>query len=233
MRKLLALLLVLAPGVAAAQVQVRLLSPAAGTTLHAGDLVTVRWSVLAARDFTGCEQELMLSLDGGRTNSIRMSRMLAPTVREIPWTVPAVESRNAVIDLRFQCDGMIVLEPPAHIPQHPQVQAPLVIDSSGAKDFESVELEPFAAAAVAPGQSLTISWRSSVADVDRFEVLLSYDRGNHFHSLGTTTATEFVWSAPRETYGGVLFQVIARRADGTEVASLVPALDHVIVRPRG
>jgi hypothetical protein len=233
MRKLLALLLWLLPGVAFAQVQVRLLEPAPGTILHPGDLVQVRWSVLAAGSLTGCEQELLLSLDGGRTNTVRMSRMLAPTVRQVNWTVPDIASKNAVIDLRFWCNGMIVLEPPAEVPQHPQVQSPLVIVGAGTRSPETVALAPFAATAVAPGDSLTLAWKSSVVGVEDYEVLLSYDRGNHFHSLGTTPETELEWTAPQDTFGGVIFQVIARRADGSMVSSVVPVRDHVTVRPRG
>jgi len=229
MRRALVLLLALVPGFAGAQVQTRLLSPAPGAVLHPGDVVVVSWAVLAPRLPAGCEQELMLSLDGGRTNTIRMSRMLSPLLRKLPWTVPDVESRAAVIDLRFGCDGSVI-EPPVDVPQHPQVQARFVIEPGPKGPPESVALEPLERAAIAPGETALVAWRSSVARVEEYELLVSYDRGAHFHSLGTTSGTELEWTAPQEMFGGATFLVVARRADGTAVESPVPARPHLDVR---
>jgi hypothetical protein len=229
MRKALVLLLALAPGVATAQVQTRLLNPVPGAVLHPGDLVVVRWAVFAPRPIPGCEQELMLSLDGGRTNTIRMTRMLSPQTRQVAWTVPDVQSRDAVIDLRFGCDGSVI-EPPVDVPQFPQLQARFVIEPAVPGALESVAVEPFESRTLAPGETTIVTWLSSVARVVEYELLVSYDRDAHFHSLGTTSATELDWTAPKEMFGGVLFQVIARRGDGTTVASPVPAREHLTVR---
>jgi hypothetical protein len=230
MKKALVLLLALAPGIAGAQVQTRLLYPAAGAILHPGQTIVVRWEVtLPPLPIPGCEQELMLSLDGGRTNAIRMSRMLSPNTRQVAWTVPDVASRNAVIDLRYGCDGSVI-EPPVDVPQFPQLQARFVIAPASPGPLEGVALVPFEMRTVAPGDTAFVSWQSSVARVQEFEVFVSYDRGAHFHSLGTTTATDLEWTAPKEMFGGVTFQVVARRADGTSVASPVPARVHLTVR---
>ena len=230
MKKALVLLLALAPGIAGAQVQTHLLYPAAGAILHPGQTIVVRWEVtLPPLPIPGCEQELMLSLDGGRSNAIRMSRMLSPTTRQVAWTVPLVSSRNAVIDLRYGCDGSVI-EPPVDVPQFPQLQARFVIEAASPGPVETVALDAFETRTIAPGGTALVAWQSSVAKVDEFEVLVSYDRGAHFHSLGTTTATELEWTAPREMFGGVIFQVVARRADGSAVASPVPARPHLTVR---
>jgi len=230
MKKALVLLLALAPGIATAQVQTRLLYPAAGAILHPGQTIVVRWEVtLPPVPIPGCEQELMLSLDGGRTNTIRMSRMLSPDTRQVAWTVPVVSSRNAVIDLRFGCDGSVI-EPPVDVPQFPQLQARFTIAPASPGPLEALSLVPFETRTIAPGDTTLVAWQSSVAKVEEFEVLVSYDRGAHFHSLGTTAATELEWTAPQEMFGGVIFQVIARRADGTAVASPVPARVHLTVR---
>ena len=183
MRKLLAILLVLLPGVAVGQVRMHLLNPTAGTILHPGDQVKVEWTVLTPSAKGACEQELMLSLDGGRSNSIRMSRMLSPNLRKILWTIPDVASQQAVIDVRYGCNGNVV-EPSVDVPQYPQVQAQFTIERDPLSQPESVVVLPFATATVAPGRSVTVAWKSTVGGVDEYELMVSFDRGAHFYSAG-------------------------------------------------
>ncbi len=77
-----------------ADAAVRLHGPA-GTTLHAGDVVELRWEGL---DAGAREVELELSLDGGRW--VRISPELHALEGRWEWRVPAVAAERARIRLR-------------------------------------------------------------------------------------------------------------------------------------
>jgi hypothetical protein len=95
---------VLAAGPAAfAQVPVRLVAPAAGATLAAGDTAELEWAPLAGFDRLAEveEWEAFLSLDGGATYPVRITPHLDQDLRRIRWQVPPFPSRDARILLRF------------------------------------------------------------------------------------------------------------------------------------
>ncbi|HTO75039.1 MAG TPA: hypothetical protein VMQ61_03095 [Thermoanaerobaculia bacterium] len=73
-----------------------ILEPAAGQRVLAGDAVRVRWSDVPA-DVE--EQELLLSLDGGRHFRL-VTRRLDPSARDYRWVVPNLASAEAVLALR-------------------------------------------------------------------------------------------------------------------------------------
>jgi len=79
------------------------LSPVAGARLTAGMSARVVWD-RPSGGLAGCsavrEMELVLSLDGGRTFPIRLTRDLAPDTRAVFWRVPAFPTRAARIALR-------------------------------------------------------------------------------------------------------------------------------------
>ena len=79
----------------------RLVLPAA-SEFRAGDIIEVRW---AAVDPSIDELELLLSLDGGRHYTLRISPELAPDHRAFRWRVPNLASGDARLRLRFHRDG--------------------------------------------------------------------------------------------------------------------------------
>ena len=93
----------------------RLISPKAGQVLHPGQKVRVEWkSKLPLRDVTGCEAEVWLSLDGGRTFTTCITPILDPQARSFNWTVPNLPTNAAVLDIHFGCEGWY---PESYAPQ--------------------------------------------------------------------------------------------------------------------
>jgi len=95
-----ALLLSLAagPAVAAVGTSGRILSPAHGSCVHPGELVTVRWTPLASdvREF-----ELLLMLDGAGNRPVRLTVQLDPSRCSYQWKVPSLPTSSARIQIRF------------------------------------------------------------------------------------------------------------------------------------
>src|SRR5262249_40894233 len=75
-----------------------ILEPVAGQRVSAGDAVRVRWADAPAGSNVQ-EQELLLSLDGGRHFRL-VTRRLDPAAREYLWVVPELPSGDAVLALR-------------------------------------------------------------------------------------------------------------------------------------
>jgi hypothetical protein len=83
--------------------RVRLISPRAGDSFIPGQKVNIVWQVDVPPniDARSCEQEIFLSLDGGKTISYRLTPELNPTVRQYQWTVPNLPTERVVLDIRF------------------------------------------------------------------------------------------------------------------------------------
>jgi hypothetical protein len=93
----------------------QLISPTAGQVLYPGQNVRVEWTAaLPHIDLTGCEAEVWLSLDGGRTFSTCITPILDPRARFFYWTVPNLPTNAAVLDIRFGCEGWY---PESYAPQ--------------------------------------------------------------------------------------------------------------------
>ncbi len=87
----------------------RLIAPAAGAALRAGEVVTVRWTPVDR----GVEEfELLLSLDGGLTFPLRLTEMLDPGSTSYVWHVPNLPSGAARLRLRVGVEGRELLLPP-------------------------------------------------------------------------------------------------------------------------
>ena len=83
----------------------KLLSPSLGQVLYPGEQVSVQWKTLLPHtDARGCEMELWLSLDGGRTFTTCITPQLNPQRKSFDWTVPDMPSNAAVLDIRFGCE---------------------------------------------------------------------------------------------------------------------------------
>ena len=84
----------------------QLISPTAGQILYPGQKVRVEWrSVLPPINLAGCEAEVWLSLDGGRTFPMVITPIMDPKAQYFYWTVPNFPTNTAVLDIRFGCDG--------------------------------------------------------------------------------------------------------------------------------
>lgn len=85
----------------------RLISPTAGQVLHPGQKVRVQWEATLPnlKHVYGCEGEIWLSLDGGRTFPTIITPPGIPyTSRSFNWIVPNTPSNAAVLDIRFGCE---------------------------------------------------------------------------------------------------------------------------------
>jgi hypothetical protein len=82
-----------------------LISPAAGAVLYPGQIVRVEWTATQPKTGAGmCEEELWLSLDGGRTFTFCITPQMDPNARYFYWTVPNMLTKTAVLDIRFGCE---------------------------------------------------------------------------------------------------------------------------------
>ena len=67
------------------------------------------------------------------------------------------------------------------------------------------------------------AWSSTVSDLQKFEVLISSDRGAHLFSVGETQESRFSYAIPVEYEGFLTVQVVAHRHSGAPLRS---ALDE-------
>ena len=93
----------------------RLISPTVGQVLHPGQHIRVEWkSVLPNLNLGGCEMEVWLSVDGGRTFPMWVSPWLNAKAKFFDWTVPNMPTNAAVLDIRFGCEAFY---PETYAPQ--------------------------------------------------------------------------------------------------------------------
>jgi hypothetical protein len=90
---------------AAAGYSAKLISPRLGQVLYPGQHIRVEWqAILPKTEAGGCEMELWLSLDGGRTFTACITPHIDPHSKSFDWTVPNLPSNAAVLDIRFGCE---------------------------------------------------------------------------------------------------------------------------------
>jgi hypothetical protein len=84
----------------------QLITPTAGQILYPGQRVRVEWThTLPNVNLAGCEEEVWLSLDGGRTFTACITPILDPKATFFYWTVPNTPTNAAVLDIRFGGEG--------------------------------------------------------------------------------------------------------------------------------
>lgn len=103
LRRGLGLSLLLAAAPLPARV-LHLTAPAAGDRLVPGSIVATTWASNAIAEGVD-EGELVLSLDGGRTFSVRVSAEIEPGQTRVDWRVPRVPTAHARLALRFGREG--------------------------------------------------------------------------------------------------------------------------------
>lgn len=208
------------------------MSPAAGSRLAPGTEVQVAW----AAQFPACprntvgEQELYLSVDGGRTFRYRISPRLLYSDRTFTWRVPDMPTEQAVLDMRFGCeDAPGGCEPTANLEStNPQVASPFSIRRLGRR-VEDV-MPPTVQAPAQPGEGdvVGLDWQASVGKLAHFEVWYSVDRGGLWTLAGTTTSNHYDWVVPGASGGcRYYFKVVAVKADGIRIESMVDLTQFV------
>jgi hypothetical protein len=203
----------------------KLISPKAGDVLVPGQQVRIEWeSTLPRLNMTWCEQEIYLSLDGGKSNVARITPQLDPQIGYYTWTVPKTPSEKAVLDIHFGCEGYF--NETASV----QGQSAFVIVSDD--KAQEVAINSVSPAQASPGDTVRVAWDSSVEEVKYFELLVSYDRGAHFQRLAKTKKLQFDWEVPDEFAGHATFLVVAHTVGGERVDSAVSAEPQLIVRAR-
>ena len=91
------------------------ISPRVGQVLYPGQRVRVEWkSVLPNLNLGGCEMEVWLSVDGGRTFPMWISPWMNPKAKAFDWIVPNMPTNAAVLDMRFGCEAFY---PETYAPQ--------------------------------------------------------------------------------------------------------------------
>jgi len=91
---------------AASGYSAHLITPTAGQILYPGQRVRVEWThTLPNVNLAGCEEEVWLSLDGGRTFTACITPILDPKATFFYWTVPNTPTNAAVLDIRFGGEG--------------------------------------------------------------------------------------------------------------------------------
>jgi hypothetical protein len=210
--------------------KVRLLTPKKGDVFRPGDVVTITWEFVGRdgrppADTNWCEQEIFLSLDGGRTNARRITLALTAEDRSFEWTVPDTPTDRAVLDMHYGCD---TVDSPMEV-SNKQISSMFRIlpaDKPGAGELTLNRLPT----TVKAGESLTLSWNSSIPDARAYQVAVSYDRGGEFIELGSTNATVYDWTVPAQFAGTLTFQVSTTTRDGKTVVSPVTPTSTTRVR---
>ena len=83
----------------------KLSSPRLGQVLYPGQRVRIAWTATFPKtDAGGCEMEIWLSLDGGRTFTTCITPTITPNTKYYDWTVPNTPTNAAVLDVRFGCE---------------------------------------------------------------------------------------------------------------------------------
>jgi hypothetical protein len=194
-----------------------LVSPKAGDVLTPGDQITIAWEIDAPANanFQGCEQEIYLSTDKGKSIAARLTPEFSYTMTSYTLTVPNLPTKKAVIVIGFGCEGAT----PYFEVQYPQKQSVFRISPPPA-GLEEVRLMSAGPVTGETGQ-VVLSWKSSVRNLDHFEVQMSADRGARFQTIGLTSDKTYLWHIPEGVSGEASFRVIAHRTDGTSLESLV------------
>ena len=79
----------------------KLISPRLGQVLHPGQQVRIEWAPTFPNiNLNGCEMEIWLSLDGGKTFT-RWITFTSVNNTYYDWTVPNTPTNAAVLDIRF------------------------------------------------------------------------------------------------------------------------------------
>lgn len=207
--------------------KISMLLPKAGEAFSPGQKVKIVWKVdLSPKiNLSWCEQEIFLSIDGGKTFPYRITPELSPSLRDYVWTVPNLPTDKAVLDIRFGSE----FSQNRFEKSKPQTQMMFRILPSPS-NVEEISLTIPQIEKLSPGDQIPLNWISNIEGLDKFQVLISYDKGAHFHTLAETKDNNLTWSVPSDFSGTVNFKVIAYKVDGNTVESLLDAQPLIVTR---
>jgi len=105
----------------------KLISPTLGQVLYPGQQVRIEWTAnIPKTQAGGCEMEIFLSVDGGRSFTLCVTPYVNPKTTFFDWTVPNTPTNAAMLDIRFGCE---VFYPES---RSPQTASPFVIMQTAA-----------------------------------------------------------------------------------------------------
>jgi hypothetical protein len=106
------------------RITIRVLEVEAGTVLRAGQTTALRFP---GTPYEADEMELVLSVDGGASFPIRVTRRLSPSARGFSWRVPNLPIARARIALRVgsKRSGEVIREMSGELRIVPDVHSPL------------------------------------------------------------------------------------------------------------
>jgi hypothetical protein len=98
-----------APVLASSPSGIRFSQPAQGSSLHEGDVIEIRWSGVPE---DAEEIELLVSVDGGRQFSLRLTDELDSSSHSFLWRVPGLSTDTASLAIRMGAEGEEILSAP-------------------------------------------------------------------------------------------------------------------------
>ena len=200
-------------------------SPVSGEVVTGGRQYTIRWDLTVDPSIVQnpyAEMEYYLTTDEGLF--MRITPQLDITTKSFVWTVPAINTTTARLTLKCGIEG--------EGDQYTFTQSAPFTIRKGKKLISLLLLNSFDEEA-RPGSDLSISWVPGGIDEARgYDVMISYDRGAHFHKAGTTTETRFSYPVDEDFAGSITVQIVARGSDGAKVMSAITREATVNVRRR-
>jgi hypothetical protein len=218
-----------------------LVSPKAGAEVVAGTVVPIVWrglqgGLVCPRGMVS-EQEIFLSVDGGKTFPYRLTQQLKRPFKPLAaatfqWRVPNLPTDEAVLNLRYGCQASAAtcLAIGEVEGQSPQLRSQFRIVAAPGPIEEVTGLVVSAPAKARPGDLVKLTWNSSVTSVSGYAVLASHDGGGRFETLGHASDTSFEHVLPADSaFCRYLYKIRATRHDGSSVESLLRISDAVYV----
>lgn len=187
-----------------------------GIVLRPGQTTQLNWTLGGAglpyfENSIWGECELFFSADAGTTWS-RISPQLSVSRKNFDWVVSTTVTKQALIAIQIGIEG----QADYHFFRSPQFAILPDKVASAMVEVSTVDRS-------ATGSNVTARWTSNVEDAVSYEVLVSSDRGAHFFTVGETRGTEFSYAVPANYQGGLSFQIVAHRPDGSSVKSALTA----------
>ena len=189
-----------------------LLTPTNGAVLKAGSQVLVTWDLTLEREFINNEwAEMEFVLETAEGVNMRLTPQMTVDKRSFTWTVPNINTNTARLVLQCGIEG--------EGERYRFVQSG-TFTIKFARSEAYIELNSLRGN-MKPGQNLDISWTSNLRAGSSYDVMISFDRGAHFHKAGTTTDTRFAYPVDADFAGAITVQIVGARPDGRKVQSLL------------